>query len=69
MENKLMKQSIRRLLVEDKILDVLENNNINTLGTLCVKSKADLKKYDLNPNQINELEEELQLTGLTLNEA
>ena len=61
-----MKQSIRRLDVEDKILDMLENININTLGTLCGKSKSDLKKFDLSQNQINKLEIELQLTGLNL---
>ncbi len=66
MENKLMKQSIRRLDVEDKILDMLENNNINTLGILCGKTKSDLKKIDLIQNQINKLELELQLTGLYL---
>ena len=55
MENKLMKQSIRRLDVEDKILDMLENNNINTLGILCGKTKSDLKKIDLIQNQINSL--------------
>ena len=66
MENKLMKQSIRRLDVEDSILDILEDNDINTLGELCGYSKSDLKKYNLSPNQIDELDGEVKLAGLYL---
>ena len=37
---------VAELDVEDKILDMLENNNINTLGILCGKTKSDLKKIE-----------------------
>lgn len=66
MENKLFSQSIRRLDLEDKILDILENNDIRTLGVLCGKTKTELKKIGLTQNQINKLEIELQLLGLVL---
>lgn len=66
MENKLLKQSIRRLDVKDNILQVLEENKINSLGKLCGKSKSDLKKLELTQNQINKIEVEMQLLGLNL---
>ena len=66
MEEKLRTQSINRLNIKDNILKVLEDNNIHTLGTLCGKSKINLKKLDLTQSQINKVEIELQLMGLNL---
>ena len=47
---KYINQSIRRLDVKDNILQILEENNINSLGKLCGKSKSDLKKLKLTQN-------------------
>lgn len=66
MESKYNNQSINRLDVEEKILKILEANNINTLGKLCGKTKSNLKEYDLTQAQINKIEIELQLLGLNL---
>lgn len=66
MDNKYNNQSINRLDIEDKILKVLDVNNIKTIGKLCGKTKTDLKKYDLTQAQINKVEIELQLLGLNL---
>lgn len=66
MEDKLKTQSINRLNIQDNIIKVLEDNNINNLGTICGKSKTDLKKLDLTQHQITKIEIELQLMGLAL---
>lgn len=66
MEEKLRTQSINRLNVKDSIIKILEDNNIHTLGTLCGKSKTNLKKLDLTQSQINKVEIELKLMGLNL---
>ena len=50
----------------NSIIQVLEDNNIHTLGTLCGKSKTYLKELDLTQSQINKVEIELQLMGLNL---
>lgn len=66
MENKLIKQSIDRLDLADKIINTLKENNIKTIGQLCKKTKSDLKKIDLLQNEVNKIDIELQLLGLTL---
>lgn len=65
-DQKLSIQSIERLNISDKALDVLKENDINNIGTLCERSKSDLKKLDLIQNEINKIDIELQLLGLNL---
>ena len=52
MEDKMLKQSIDRLDVSDKILNTLKKNNIKTLGQLCKKEKSDLRKIELEDFEI-----------------
>ena len=66
MEQKISNQRIDRLDINDNILNVLNENEITTLGNLCSKSKTDLKNIGLLPNESNKVEVELQLMGLNL---
>lgn len=66
MEEKLKKQSINRLDIKDSIINVLNENRIDTLGNLCEHSKTELKNIGLLPNETNKIEVELQLMGLNL---
>lgn len=64
--NKYYNQFIDRLDVKQDALETLKQNNINTLGTLSMYSKTQLKKFGLLQPEINKIEVELELLGLTL---
>ena len=66
MINNIVKQPITKLKVNQNIIDKLENKKINTLGKLTNKTKADLKKFELDKTDIRKVEIELQLLGLNL---
>lgn len=66
MEEKIKQQSIDRLNVKENAIKILIEHNIKTIEQLCRKSKTDLKKMDLLPNDINKISIELQLIGLNL---
>lgn len=66
MEEKISKQKIERLDISDDATNILKENNINTIGQLCKKSKTDLRKMQILQNDINKIEIELQLLGLNL---
>ena len=66
MEDKMLKQSIDRLDVSDKILNTLKKNNIKTLGQLCKKEKLELRKIELEDFEIKNVDIQLQLLGLCL---
>lgn len=64
--NKYYNQFIDRLDIKQNALDTLKQNNINTLGTLSQYSKTQLKDFGLLQPEINKIEVELELLGLTL---
>ena len=64
--NKYFSQFVDRLDVIQKAIDTLKENNINTLGTLGNYSKTQLKDFGLLQNEVNKIEVELELLGLTL---
>lgn len=64
--NKYYNQFIDRLDVKQNALDTLKQNNISTLGTLSQYSKTQLKDFGLLQPEINKIEVELELLGLTL---
>lgn len=66
MKEKINQQSIERLYISDRAIKIMNENNINTIGQLCKKSKSDLKKIEVLPNEINKIDIELQLLGLSL---
>lgn len=65
-ENKYFSQFVDRLDVNQKALDTLKENEINTLGKLSNYKKSQLKDMGLLSNDINKIEVELELLGLTL---
>jgi len=64
--NKYFKQFVDRLDVNQKALDTLKENEITTLGKLSKYKKSQLKDMGLLQNEINKIEVELELLGLTL---
>ena len=64
--NKYFKQFVDRLDVNQKALDTLKDNKIMTLGELSFYKKSQLKDMGLLQNEINKIEVELELLGLTL---
>ena len=65
-ENKYFSQFVDRLDVNQKALDTLKENEITTLGKLSNYKKSQLKDMGLLSNEINKIEVELELLGLTL---
>lgn len=66
MDEKMKKQYIQRLDINDKVIGILTSNNITTLGELCKKSKTDLKKLNLTQKEVEKIEIELELLALNL---
>lgn len=64
--NKYFYQFVDRLDVNQKAIDTLKENEITTLGTLSNYKKSQLKDMGLLQNEINKIEVELELLGLTL---
>lgn len=64
--NKYFKQFVDRLDVNQRALDTLKENEITTLGELSQYKKSQLKDMGLLQNEINKIEVELELLGLTL---
>lgn len=67
MEEKYSKQSIDRFLfIKEEMLTKLKQDNVKTLGQLSKKSRTDLKNYGFESFEINKIDIELQLLGLSL---
>lgn len=62
----LKKESIKMFNINDKLINKLNQNNIETVGQLCKQTKTDLRNIDLMNKDIHKLEIELQLVGLNL---
>ena len=63
---KILKQSVERIDIDVRIIDLLKENGINTIKDICSKSKTDLKELTLSFQEINKIQVELQLLGLNL---
>ena len=66
MENKYENQNVDRLDVSCRIIDILKDNKIKKLSQLAKKSKRDLRELGLENQEINKIDIELQLLGLSL---
>lgn len=66
MENKYINQNIDRLDISCKTIDLLKENKIAKLSQLIKKSRSSLKELGLENFEINKIEIELQLLGLSL---
>lgn len=60
-------KSIDKLEISKEIKELLKSNKICSLYELVKMNKNNLKKIGLNPNQISQVEIQLQLNGLDLN--
>ena len=69
MEEKIKNQSINRLCISDNTIKLLQESNIQTIGQLCKKSKRILSELKLAQSEIDKIEFELQLLGLSLKNA
>ena len=61
---KYAKQSVDRLDISTKTIDILKYNKINTLGNLSKEQASSLEKMGLSQKDINNIQEELRLLGL-----
>lgn len=67
MSDKYLTQSVDRFtFIKEDMLNVLKQDNVNTLGQLSDKTRTDLKHYGFLSNEINKIDIELQLLGLGL---
>lgn len=64
--NKYFKQFVDRLDINQNAIEKLKENKIITLGKLSDYKKSQLKEMGLLQNDINKIEVELELLGLTL---
>lgn len=60
-------KSIDKLELSKEIKELSKSNKICSLYELVKMNKNNLKKIGLNPNQISQVEIQLQLNGLDLN--
>lgn len=66
MENKYVTQNIDRLEISCKIIDLLKLNKITKISQLAKKTSNDLRELGLENQEINKINIELQLLGLSL---
>lgn len=66
MSKKMENQWIQRLDVPSKLLDMLNDNEIKTLGQLSKMSRRDLVNLGMEQNETKQIEIELELCGLSL---
>lgn len=68
-ENKYYKQYVDRLDVHVNVIDKLKGNKITTLGALSNYKKSDLRNFGIDGTDINKIETELELLGLSLKDS
>lgn len=66
MSKKIVKQSVEKLLISDKGIEKLKENEIINISQLCEKSKAELKKIGIGLRDVRDIEMSLKLAGLDL---
>lgn len=62
-----LNQNIKELDLESNILDKLSNHNINTVKDLWKLKRSQLKDFDLNNEEVNQIIIKMQLYGIDLN--
>ena len=62
-----LNQSIKELDLESNILDKLSDHNINTVKDLWKLKRSQLKDFDLNNEEVNQIIIKMQLYGIDLN--
>lgn len=62
-----LKDSISKLGLDEKVINILQINNINSVEQLWKLKRKDLKKLGLSDSQISSSIVKLQLNGIDLN--
>lgn len=63
---KVLEREIDVLAINKRIIDILKENQINTICDICQNSRMELTSIGLTNNQINQIVVLLQLQGLDL---
>ena len=66
MSKSIVKQSVEKLLISDKGIEKLKENEIINISQLCKKSKEELKRMGLELKDVRDIEMSLKLAGLDL---
>jgi DNA-directed RNA polymerase alpha subunit len=67
MKNKILEKDLTYLKLDSKIIEVLNNNNINNINDLWGLTRKDLKNLKISDKDIHNIIVKLQLNGLDLN--
>lgn len=60
------KQSIEKLEISEKAIEILKRNKIKNISQLCKRTKTELKDMCIVQKDIRDIEISLQLVGLDL---
>lgn len=66
MNRQILKQSVEKLLISNKAIEKLKENEIINISQLCEKSKLELKRAGIGLKDIRDIEMSLKLVGLDL---
>lgn len=67
MRNINVEDPISKLGINDEVVDLLNQNNINTIDELWKLKRKDLKELSFTSDQINHIIIKMQLKGMDLN--
>jgi hypothetical protein len=62
----IVKQNVEKLLISNKAIEKLKENEIMNISQLCEKSKIELRKMGICFKDVRDIEMSLQLAGLNL---
>lgn len=65
--NNNLEKDVKELGLDSEVVDILRNNNINTVNDLWCLNRKRLKELGINDNSIKFIIIKLQLIGLDLN--
>ena len=67
MKNKILDKDLSYLKLDSKVIEVLNNNNVNLISDLWPLTRKDLKSFKISDKGIHSIIVKLQLNGLDLN--
>ena len=67
MKSKILEKDLSFLKLDSKIIETLNENNINNINDLWCLNRKDLKEFKISDKDIHNIIVQLQLNGLDLN--
>ena len=67
MKSKILDKDLSFLKLDTKVIETLNNNNINVINDLWCLNRKDLKALEISDKDIHNIIVKLQLNGLDLN--